>query len=39
MDIWKENGFEVVPMPLGALSQRWGALRCISNWLDRSPHG
>ncbi len=39
MDIWKENGFEVIPMPLGALSQRWGALRCISNWLDRSPHG
>jgi len=36
---WQENGYEVIPMPLGALSQRWGALRCISNWLDRDPHG
>lgn len=35
---WESQGYEVIPMPLGALSQRWGALRCISNWLDRSPH-
>jgi hypothetical protein len=35
---WESQGFEVIPMPLGALSQRWGALRCVSNWLDRSPH-
>ena len=35
---WESQDFEVIPMPLGALSQRWGALRCISNWLDRSPH-
>jgi len=34
---WEDNGYEVIPMPLGALSQRWGALRCVSNWLDRSP--
>ncbi len=37
VDTWKSEGFEVIPMPLGALSQRWGALRCISNWLKRSP--
>ncbi len=36
--IWEEQNFEVIPMELGALSQRWGALRCVSNWLDRSPH-
>ena len=35
---WESQNYEVIPMPLGALSQRWGALRCISNWLDRSPH-
>ncbi|MGE0495804.1 MAG: hypothetical protein AB7S38_41750 [Vulcanimicrobiota bacterium] len=34
---WQEQGFEVHPMPLGVLSTRWGALRCISNWLDRGP--
>lgn len=34
---WQEHDYEVIPIPLGALSQRWGALRCISNWLDRSP--
>jgi len=36
--IWESQDFEVIPMELGALSQRWGALRCVSNWLDRSPH-
>lgn len=36
--IWESQNFEVIPMELGALSQRWGALRCVSNWLDRSPH-
>lgn len=36
--IWEAQNFEVIPMELGALSQRWGALRCVSNWLDRSPH-
>lgn len=36
---WESQNYEVIPMPLGALSQRWGALRCISNWLNRSPHG
>lgn len=35
---WESQDFEVIPMPLGGLSQRWGALRCVSNWLDRSPH-
>ena len=34
---WEGQGFEVIPMPLGALSARWGALRCVSNWLERSP--
>ena len=36
---WEAEGYEVIPMPLGALSQRWGALRCVSNWLERSPQG
>ncbi|MEW6280505.1 MAG: hypothetical protein AB1758_17915, partial [Candidatus Eremiobacterota bacterium] len=35
--VWQSKGFEVIPMPLGALSTKWGALRCISNWLERSP--
>lgn len=34
---WESKGFEVIPMELGALSAYWGALRCISNWLERSP--
>ncbi|MFP4498294.1 MAG: hypothetical protein ACLFQV_08800 [Vulcanimicrobiota bacterium] len=34
---YEKQGFEVHPMPLDALSARWGALRCTSNWLDRSP--
>lgn len=33
---WEGQGFEVVPMPLEHLTTRWGGLRCISNWLDRS---
>jgi N-dimethylarginine dimethylaminohydrolase len=37
--VWKSQGFEVHPIPLGALSAEWGALRCVSNWLDRSPRG
>lgn len=36
---WNSQGFEVIPMPLGALSQSWGALRCTTNWLERSPQG
>jgi hypothetical protein len=39
MEVWKSQGYEVHPIPLDALSERWGALRCISNWLDRSPRG
>lgn len=39
IDVWKSQGFEVHPMPLDALSASWGALRCISNWLDRTPRG
>ncbi len=35
---WESKGFEVIPMELGALSAYWGALRCISNWLERSPN-
>lgn len=34
---WEGQGFEVIPMQLDALSASWGALRCISNWLERSP--
>jgi hypothetical protein len=35
--VWQSQGFEVIPMPLDKLSAEWGALRCISNWLMRSP--
>ncbi|MBM3464402.1 MAG: hypothetical protein FJX76_20090 [Armatimonadetes bacterium] len=38
-EVWRSKGFEVHPMPLGALSAYWGALRCITNWLDRTPRG
>ncbi len=34
---WESQGYEVIPMPLGALSERKGALRCVSNWLERGP--
>ena len=34
--IWESQGFEVIPMQLDKLSSNWGALRCISNWLERS---
>jgi hypothetical protein len=34
---WEGQGYEVIPMPLGALSERKGALRCVSNWLERGP--
>ena len=34
--IWESQNFEVVPMRLDQLSSSWGALRCISNWLERS---
>lgn len=37
--VWKSQGYEVHPIPLEALSAEWGALRCVSNWLDRSPRG
>lgn len=37
--VWKSQGFEVHPIALQALSAEWGALRCVSNWLDRSPRG
>jgi len=37
--VWKAHGFEVHPIPLWALSSEWGALRCVSNWLDRWPRG
>lgn len=36
---WESVGYEVIPLQLSALSSQWGALRCISNWLDRSPQG
>ena len=36
--IWQKEGFQVVPMQLDHLSSSWGALRCISNWLDRSDN-
>lgn len=39
INAYKNEGFEVIPIRLDALSARWGALRCISNWLERSPRG
>ena len=39
INAYEKEGFEVVPMKLDALSTKWGALRCISNWLERSPQG
>ncbi len=36
---WQSQGFEVHPIPLQALSAEWGALRCVSNWIDRYPRG
>ncbi len=36
---YESQGFEVHPIRLDALSRRWGALRCITNWLERSPKG
>lgn len=36
---YEKEGFEVIPMRLDALSARWGALRCTTNWLERSPQG
>ena len=38
-EVWEKNNFEVIDMPLANLSSRWGALRCISQWLERSPQG
>ncbi|MBI2264965.1 MAG: hypothetical protein HYU64_07310, partial [Armatimonadetes bacterium] len=38
-ETWQSIGFEVIPMPLASLAARWGALRCISQWLDRDPRG
>jgi len=39
VEAYEKEGFEVIPIRLDALSARWGALRCISNWLERSPRG
>ena len=36
---YEKEGFEVIPMRLDSLATKWGALRCISNWLERSPQG
>jgi len=39
IEVYQKEGFEVIPMRLDSLSSRWGALRCITNWLERSPQG
>ena len=36
VDTYKKEGFEVFTMPMPNLATRKGALRCISQWLDRS---
>ncbi|MBI3925787.1 MAG: hypothetical protein HY319_09620 [Armatimonadetes bacterium] len=36
-EVWESQGFEVHPLPFDKVSRMKGALRCISNWLDRSP--
>ena len=38
VNMYKSEGFEVFPIPMPTLAERKGALRCISQWLDRS-HG
>jgi len=38
-DVWEKHDFKVIDMPLANLSSRWGALRCISQWLERGPQG
>jgi hypothetical protein len=36
---FQSQGFEVHPLPLDKLAAYWGALRCTTNWLERSPKG
>jgi hypothetical protein len=38
-EVWESLGFKVIQIPLWAVSAVWGALRCVSNWLDRFPRG
>lgn len=35
---YESEGFEVHPMPLATLATRKGALRCMSQWLEREQH-
>ncbi len=35
---YEKEGYEVHPMPLANLATRKGALRCMSQWLDREQH-
>jgi hypothetical protein len=39
INAFEEQGFEVHDMQLDWVSRRWGALRCISNWPEKSPQG
>jgi hypothetical protein len=36
LNVYKKEGFEVFPIPMPNMATRKGALRCISQWLDRS---
>jgi hypothetical protein len=36
---YEDQGFEVHTMKMDSVSRKWGALRCISNWLEKSPRG
>ncbi len=35
---YEKEGYEVHPMPLANLATRKGALRCMSQWLDKDQH-
>jgi hypothetical protein len=35
-DAYKQQGFEVFPIPMAQISKEKGELRCITNWLGRS---
>ena len=35
---YQKEGYEVHPMPLANLATRKGALRCMSQWLQREQH-
>jgi len=33
---YEEQGYQVIPLPMGHVSMLMGELRCVTNWLERS---